>query len=1069
MFVNLHVHTHKSLFDATAKEEDIAKRVAELGEIGFGISDHGTTSALVTGYKEAKKKGLKFVFGAEFYIVNDMTIKDSRKNWHLCIYAKNNIGYKNMLKLMTIAHKDGFYYKPRIDFDLLRKYSEGLIVTSACIGGILNIQNTVVKDDVEIKVWDSEAAKERAILMKEIIGEHFFIEVHTYQDPEQFEYNQKISDLARELGIPLLAACDSHYVYKHEADTHRKWKGIGEDDESGYYQTDDFFLHSEEEVREKLAYLPGDVVDEAIKNTVTITELCNVTLPFGEKHYPIFPVDDHVAYIRKICEDNWCEKVTARGKDEEACRKRYEYEMSILERVDYINYLLITWDILIRFCDINNIYRDVGRGSVAGCYVAFLMGITKLDPLDYGLLFERFCNPDRVSPGDIDSDVMKERRGEVIEYIRQTYGKEGGVYQVRTFGYMGAKGALKRAGQAYKVPPTEVNELSKKVNPHDDKYEAQIAALDRLIDEVNFSKPEYVPMIELAKKFIWVIQNNGVHASAVIVFPCDPTEGFCAIERQGDNYVAAYEFTDLEEMGLLKQDILGLKTCDVIYNTVQATNGEVTIEQVDNLPETDDKTFDLICTGGTSGVFQVEGQGMTDLIKKIQPRNYRDLIPLVALYRPGCLDAGMVDVYVDRRNGVETVEYLHPKLEAILKETYGVILYQEQIQKISQELCGYSLGEGDVLRRVIGKKKPEDMAVIIPQFIERGIKNGISESVIKTISDQIITFAGYGFNQSHSAAYGFIAYQTAWLKAHYPLQFMCALLNSEGGNVEKTVPYINECRRMGIKVLPPDINKSKVKWSIEGNSIRVGLSYIKYVGEFERKGYAINFLDFVQGHKLNKRYMEALIKAGVFTGEDRGLLLAQYAWRSEYLADIKKWAKKVAEAHKEGKALKELISCYPAKIVNEKGRLVKNKEYDKAVKQYESARKKYKENKTKIKEVPPFYAVKPVEGYNDIDGEMEVLGFSFKDILNNYNLSLAVEPHETKKEIIIGGEVTRFHKIKDKNKKDMAFISIRTATKPVELVMFWRQFVDLKVGEVYLFSAKECRIVNDVREAERIA
>jgi DNA polymerase-3 subunit alpha len=997
-FVHTHLHTDRSQpMDGFSSPEAVAKKVKELGQPGFFITDHGTTSGLMAGYNAAKKEGLKFGFGEEFYFVPDVTIKE-RGYYHLVLLAKNNIGYYNLLKLTTEAHKEeNFYYKPRIDWEMLEKYLEGLICTSACISGLLSISHKeLIGNAIHGEMREINDAEKWLPKFKRLFGMDFYCEIHTYSAPEQKEFNIKAVELATKYDIPLLAAVDSHYVNKEDAATHRKWLKIGDDDESGYYQTDDFYIMSEEEVYGQLILsVDNSAVDSAITNTVKILDQCNVELDFKTKHYPLFPIDNQKEFLRNLVWDGFNKKFGPLYENYDGYAERVEYELEVLEKADYINYFLITWDIL-NWCHTNGIYTGVGRGSITASLVAYLIGITKIDPIKYGLIFERFAHLERVTPPDIDVDVEQGRRGEVIDYIRSKYGD---VYQVRTFGFMEDKGARKRGGQALGFDAQDVNLIN------------------------AGKKPCPKELQDLADKFKGVLQNYSVHASAVVVFPGDPCN-FCAIERaKEDTYVAAYDFHDLEALGVLKQDILGLKTCDVIHNTCKLAGIET--DFVDNhLPEKDEETFKMLRDGHTSGCFQIESFGMTQTIYGIKPREFRDLIPLVAIYRPGPKDAilpdegiTMLDVYLLCRNGQREVVYLHPKLEPILGPTYGVILYQEQILAIARDLCGYTLGQADVLRRIIGRKEKEKMDAAISEFVQRGEANGIDGQTIRKIADQIVTFALYGFNQGHSTAYGYIAYQTAWLKCHYPLEFMCALINSEGGVQEKIIPYIDECRRLGIKILPPNIVKSKPEWSIEDGCLRVGLTYIKNVGHIELVNPTENFPLFMENNgKLNKRIIECLIKAGAFGRYSRGLAIEQLKWYKVDLVRQKECEYKIAHG----------------------------------------AKKDYWERQLDL--IPEMPTEPQQEGWNDIDGEVEVLGFSFQDKLDHYDCTWT-KPYRKDSALvqIILAEPTNVKPWKTKKDKPMAFVTLRTKEGKHDFVLFERA-IKLRglpsVGEVYVLSVE---------------
>lgn len=625
MCVNLHNHDHKgSVLDAIAKPEDIVKRIAELGQTSYAITNHGSTSSLLTHYKLAKKAGLKFIFGVEAYITDDITIKEKFDYQHICLWAKNMEGYKNILKLTTVAYSDGFYYKPRIDWNVLMKYKEGLVVGSACLGGILGIKNDEGGFDKQ-KIYD--VAKK----YRETFQDDFYIELHTNQMPEQLEFNKLLVDISRLLDIHTVATCDAHYVYKKDAKIHKMWIGIDENDENSYYQTDDFYLHSEEEMRSALSYLPEDVVEKSIRNTDEISEKCNVEIKFGEDNFPVFDCSNQVEYVKAICREGWKRKINTRIPKSEQGKylERFLEEMEILEKADYLNMMLIVWDYM-KWGQDNGIRFGCGRGSVGASLVAYLMDITKVDPIENDLTFSRFCNLERVTTADIDVDVEQRNRQRVIDYLREKYGY---VYQVRTFNALAAKGALQRAGQTLSLRSTVVRELSKKV-------------IDSL-DDIQVTK-DNKELVELAKSFEGLIANTSVHASAVLVFPKDPTE-FCAIERKGDSFLAAYDYHELEELGLAKVDVLGLKNMDIIEDCLQLLKSEGVNIDINHIPLDDKKTSELLCKAETNGVFQVESEMMKGIVRGIQPEGFKDMVAIVALGRPAPLQLGIVDEYIKKR------------------------------------------------------------------------------------------------------------------------------------------------------------------------------------------------------------------------------------------------------------------------------------------------------------------------------------------------------------------------------------------------------------------------------------
>lgn len=642
MFINLHTHDCKgSIRDAIAKPKDIAERVKELGQDGYAITNHGSTSSLLTHYKICKKLGLKFIFGLEAYITDFTSIKERGDYQHICLLAKNYEGYLNILRLATISYKEeNFYYKPRIDWNILKNHLEGLIITSACLGGILGLKD----ENGKFKIAD---IKTKAKSFKDMFGDNFYIEIHTNEMAEQIEFNKILYQVCRTYDIKPIGACDAHYVHKSEAWIHRYWNGIDDNDENGYYQTDDFYLHSEDEVRENLSYLPKDFVEQCIDNTVEIYNRCNVDLPLGENNFPIYKCDNQVEEVKMICRNGWKDKIIGQIPNNQRQRylDRFLEELSILEKANYLNMMLITWDYM-KWGKENGIRFGTGRGSVGGSLVAYLMDLTKVDPVFHNLTFSRFCNLERVTTADIDVDVEQRNRHRVIDYLKDKYGF---VHQVRTFTEMGAKSALMRAGMCLGIEPTKVRELSKQIN--EDKSIKD--------DKERFSSipqtKENKQLIELAKAFVGIIANTSVHASAVLVFPKEPS-CFCSIEKQGDTYVASYDYHELEELGLAKIDVLGLKNLDIIEDTLQQLADKGNAIDLDNIPINDEKTYDLLCECKTNGVFQIESNIMKQLLKGIQPREFKDLYALVAIGRPAVLSLGLHNEYIRIKSGSENYE-----------------------------------------------------------------------------------------------------------------------------------------------------------------------------------------------------------------------------------------------------------------------------------------------------------------------------------------------------------------------------------------------------------------------------
>lgn len=631
MFINLHTHDCKgSIRDAIAKPKEIAERIKELGQDGYAITNHGSTSSLLTHYKICKKLGLKFVFGLEAYITDYTSIKERGDYQHICLLAKNYEGYLNILKLATISYKEeNFYYKPRIDWSILKDHLNGLIITSACLGGILGLKN----EDGSFKVAEIQS---KARQFRDMFGDDFYIEVHTNEMKEQIEFNNILYNICKMYDIKPIGACDAHYCKKEDAWIHRQWNGIDDNDENGYYQTDDFYLHSEDEVRKKLKYLPKDFIEQCISNTVEIFNCCNVELPLGENNFPIYNCENQVEEVKAICREGWKKKVIARipANERQKYLDRFLEELEILEKANYLNMMLITWDYMKKGKE-QGIRFGTGRGSVGGSLVAYLMDLTEVDPVLHNLTFSRFCNLERVTTADIDVDVEQRNRHRVIDYLKEKYGF---VYQVRTFTEMGAKSALMRAGMCLGIEPSKVRELSKMVI--EDKSIKDDGERFALIPY-----KENKQLVDLAKSFVGIVANTSVHASAVLVFPKDPTN-FCAIEKQGDTYVASYDYHELEDLGLAKVDVLGLKNLDIIQETLNQLTIEGIELDLNNIPMNDEKTYDLLCKCQTNGVFQIESNMMKQLLKGIQPREFKDLYALVAIGRPAVLSLGLHNEYI---------------------------------------------------------------------------------------------------------------------------------------------------------------------------------------------------------------------------------------------------------------------------------------------------------------------------------------------------------------------------------------------------------------------------------------
>jgi DNA polymerase-3 subunit alpha len=968
-FTLLHNHSHYSLpFDGYSTIQEIIQRAKELNMTTLALTDHGTMSGCMEFYKECKKAGIKPILGEEFYFIPDKELK--QRGYHLILLAKNDVGKFNLNKLDSLA-VDNFYYRPRITPQLLEQYHEGIICLSACIAGPLN----------------SKRFAHFTKQLHDIFKDDFYLEIQPNSMSEQKAYNKRLVKLSRIFNIPMVVTTDSHYVWKYQADDHRKWIGNNKEDK-GYFPTDEFYMMSEDEVRQGLISqgLPKHIIDNAIENTGLIADQCEVKLEVEGNHYPVFPTDDPLESVKEICRKGWVDKIVNKVPkyEHQDYLTRFLSELPILEKMKYLNYLLIVEDLL-SWCKNNDITIGPGRGSCGGSLGVYMMDITKVDPIKYDLQFSRFVNENRVSPCDIDIDVSQRRREEVIEYLRQKYGH---VYHARTCNYLGAKSAAERAAKALGYEHSEVLALKKDIDS---------------LDEIK----GYPDVVELAKKFEGRIVSYGCHASAVIVFQDDPNL-YTPIERQEDTInhchrmVTAYDYVDLEsDMNILKLDILGLANLDIVDDTVKMLP-----EPIDyfHLDPTDSEVFKIYANGFTQGVFQASSNGMRGIAKGIEVDRFEDIVALVALYRPGPLKSGMVQEYIDCKHG-KVPEYPHQDLEQVLKDTYGVMLYQEQTTAIVQLMAGMTQGEADLFRYIIGKKKVDKMGPAIEEFVKRSVAKGYSEEVAQNVAKWLSDAAEYIFNKSHSVEYGYLSYVTAYLKVKHPVEFMCASLNNKIGNIDKTVEFIREGRRMGIKILPPSVAYSKPKYTIENGSIRFGLNAIKGVGSTEFAS-ANSFDEFMTNNpNVNKGTLEALIKAGAFP-ESRGLNLAKLVWLQTEGAKLKKAKEKLVEYEAIAKTPKD------------------DKELKKALRGISTW-------KPKLAKIQPFDNQPLV--VNEPQLEREVLGmylttspmnmFVEQLTTNTWTWDEFVEASKDQK-VIVGGMIKKIKLHTDKRGKQMAFVEL---------------------------------------------
>ncbi|PKM47186.1 MAG: DNA polymerase III subunit alpha [Firmicutes bacterium HGW-Firmicutes-8] len=868
-FIHLHVHTEYSLLDGAARVKELVAAAAAKGMPALAITDHGSMFGIVEFYKAAKKAGVKPILGCEVYVApRTMEEREPGKddaNYHLVLLAENKTGYRNLLHIVSEAYTRGFYYKPRTDKDTLRRYSEGLIAFSACLGG--EIPTAVLNRQYD-------RAREAAREYEEIFGRgSFYLELQEHCLEGQGTVNTELVKISRETGIPLVATNDLHYIKKEDAEVQDVLLCIGtgrtvEDEDRMAFGTPEFYLKDARE----MALLFGEYPD-ALANTEKIAERCNVTLDFDHTYLPDYRIPaGHTAdsYLRQICLEGLAGRYPDAGDD---ITNRLDYELKVISDMGFPGYFLIVWD-FIRFARENGILVGPGRGSAAGSLVAYVLGITNIDPLKYDLLFERFLNPERVSMPDIDIDFCYERREEVIRYVIEHYGVER-VAQIITFGTMAARAAIRDVGRALNMPYAEVDRVAKLVP-------AELGVtLEKALDagselrQLYDIDPGVQKLLDMARAIEGMPRHASTHAAGVVIGK-EPLTTYLPLYRSSDGVVATQFPKDtVEEIGLLKMDLLGLRTLTVIGNAIEIikhTSGEEI--DIDAIPLNNKTAFEMLGRGDAIGVFQLESSGMRSILKELKPEVFEDIIALVALYRPGPLGSGMVEDFIRRKHGQSPITYLHPSLEPILRETYGVILYQEQVMRIAGDLAGFTMGEADLLRRAMGKKKPEVISGLRTQFITGAEAKGIEPKTAGQIFDLMEYFAGYGFNKSHSTAYAMVSYQTAYLKANFPVAFMAALLTSVMDSAGKVSLYIEECRKAGIEVLPPDVNESLVNFTVVTGKIRFGLAAVKNVGRgaieniieaHQKEGPFKSFQDFcdrTDHRQVSKRVLESLIKCG---------------------------------------------------------------------------------------------------------------------------------------------------------------------------------------------------------------
>ncbi len=874
-FVHLHLHTEYSLLDGAIRIDELVQQAKAFSMPAVAITDHGNLFGVIEFYKKFKKAGIKPLIGCEVYMAPQSRFDRSKPNkdlgiseeasYHLTLLVENEEGYENLTKLITSAYLEGFYYKPRIDMEILSQYSKGLIALSGCLKG--EIPYHIIQGNIE-------KAEETLKKLKDIFQDRFYLEIQPNNIPEQEIANRELIRFSKKFKIPLVATNDCHYLRKSDAKAHeillciQTGKTI-KDEKRMKFQTEEFYFKSPEEM-----FLAFNEIPEAIKNTLVIAEKCNFQFNLGEYKIPTYQVPSGYtpeSYLRELATEGLRERFKGTIPDE--YNKRLESELAVITEMGFASYFLIVWD-FINYARKNSIPVGPGRGSAAGSLVSYALHITDIDPIKYGLLFERFLNPERVSMPDIDVDFCKDRREEVIKYVSEKYGKDK-VAHIITFGTMAAKAVVRDVGRAMNIPYGEVDKIAKMI-PNACSSLGQALELEPKLKELYKKDPTIKELFDISLRLEGLARHASQHAAGIVISP-EPLDKFMPLYKNPgeDSIITQFDMKALENIGLLKFDFLGLKTLTVINDIVQYAKKNNKEINLNNIPLDDPETYQLLSLGQTIGVFQLESRGMRELLQKMQPERFEDLIALVALFRPGPLGSGMVDDFIKRKKGLIPIEYDLPELKDILDETYGVILYQEQVMKIANVIAGFTMGQADVLRKAMGKKIEELMIELKSDFIKGASSKGIPEEKAESLFNLMAAFGKYGFNKSHSAAYAYLSYITAYLRVHYPLEFFAANLSNEMGDTNKILKFLNECKAIGIEIKGPDINESERFFTITENSIRFGLEAVKGVGgsalesiiKERQKGRFKSLEDFltrVDTKKVNKKVVESLIKAGAF-------------------------------------------------------------------------------------------------------------------------------------------------------------------------------------------------------------
>ena len=888
-FVHLHVHTQYSLLDGACRLNELLAVAAKFKMPACAITDHGNMFGTIEFYRKAEEKGVKPIIGCEVYIAPESRFEKSSHgiqdaSFHLVLLAKDETGYKNLMKLVSIGYLEGFYYRPRIDKEALARHNDGLIGLSACLKG--EIPHLLLSGKID-------DAKRIADQYRHIFGKgNFYLELQDNKIQDQAKVNKAIIKMSKDLDIPLVATNDVHYVSKEDAQAHDALLCIQtqttlDNPNRMKMQSDEFYFKSAEIMKKSF----DDIAPEAITNTIEIANRCNVKLDFSKIHLPQYNPPEGITreeYLKKLVGEGLAKKYQS---IDSTIKERVEHEMKIIEKSGYTSYFLIAWD-FVNFAKQKDIPVGPGRGSAAGSVVSYALGITDVDPLGYGLIFERFLNPERITMPDIDIDFCYERRNEVIDYVINKYSKNN-VAQIITFGTMMAKGVVRDVARVMGMPYADGDKIAKLI-----PNELNITLNDALkiepeLESLYKTEPQIKKLIDISRRLEGLTRHASTHAAGVVISQDDLTSHVPLFQTSDGQITTGFPMNSLEKIGLLKMDFLGLRTLTVINETMKIIKRiherDIDIEKI---PLDDKKTFELLSSAESIGVFQLESSGMRDLLKKLKPEKFEEIIALLALFRPGPIGSGMLDDFISRKHKTSAIKYDHPILEPILKETYGIIVFQEQVMRIASDLAGFSLADADILRRAISKKTPEIMAEARHNFVSGSGKKNIDKETANKIFNQIEYFAGYGFNKSHSTAYAMISYRTAYLKANFPVEFTTALLTSERENTDKVALYINESMRMNIKILPPDVNESFANFTVVEEGIRFGLAAVKNVGHsaidsiitsrtnFGKFKSIYDFTQRVDSRLVNRRVIESLIKCGAFDSLD--------FYRSQQLAVLDK-------------------------------------------------------------------------------------------------------------------------------------------------------------------------------------